>query len=187
MQSSRRSSARNKSSFRVGEQQALPSSLSSFSDKQTFGGPTTLTSFGNVHSSKDDNDAFESGSYPPKAAKLSKLSTVKSSRRRKKAKAPTKNNTKDERKLDELDLMICHEEFPNLVALSEKVKAMKQKLSTNAAQIYEQNRPKPVKSALQPGEVLETVELMKEQHSVKGTEIKRGAYPLTDVSQLEIQ
>lgn len=84
--------------------------------------------------------------------------------------------------LDDLDLMICHEEFPSLVALVAKVKAIKnlQDSCASAVEYYRQHRQEIATSALSPAEVLSAVEQMQEQLSFKNVVIRRGSYPLTD-------
>jgi hypothetical protein len=85
-------------------------------------------------------------------------------------------------KLDDLDLMICHEEFTNLVALANKVKQVEkaQQSCASASAYYEMNRREIANSSLAPAEVVAAVERMQEQLSVKNVVIRRGMYPLTD-------
>jgi hypothetical protein len=84
--------------------------------------------------------------------------------------------------LDDLDLIICHEEFTSLVALANKVKraTKMQQSSTSATEYYERNQREIAVSALAPAEVVAAVERMKEQLSDKNHVIRRGMYPLTD-------
>ena len=84
--------------------------------------------------------------------------------------------------LDDLDLMICHEEFPSLIALVAKVKAIKnlQDSCASAVEYYQRHRQEIASSALSPAEVLSAVEQMQEQLSFKNVVIRRGSYPLTD-------
>lgn len=106
------------------------------------------------------------------------------------------------RPLDDLDLMICHEEFSNLLALANKVKQVHEELLEGptsqrpspaagykryqtrqaVAQDYYRNyRPRLANSALAPSEVIAAVERMQEQLSSKhGIVVRRGMYPLTD-------
>jgi hypothetical protein len=90
--------------------------------------------------------------------------------------------TKDEDILDDLDLMICHEEFPNLLTLVAEVKGVKaqQQKCGYAADYYQRIRPEKARSALSSEEVLGAIERMQEQISVKNVIIRRGSYPLTD-------
>ena len=186
MQSSRQSSTSNKSPFRSGsDNKALPSTLSSsvqqLSSKQkTFEGFTTLSSL--------DTKSTLTSKTTRKAATLKKNATVKSAKTVKKKQAAKVDVTKNENDLDDFDLMICHEDFAKLVNLSEKVKAMKLKLSSpTASLLYAQNAPHFPNNSLLPDDVLGAVELMKERHAVKGVLIQQGRHPLTDVSTLRYE
>jgi hypothetical protein len=88
----------------------------------------------------------------------------------------------DEDSLDDLDLMICHEDFPNLLTLVAEVKCVKvqQQNCGYAADYYQRIRPEKARSALSSEEVLGAIERMQEQISVKNVIIRRGSYPLTD-------
>jgi len=87
--------------------------------------------------------------------------------------------------LDELDLILCHEEFPSLVSLSKKVKNLHQMLKRGAPEAliyYEQNVPATPKSALTSKEVMAFVMRLREHLSTPTLVIRRGAYPVTDAS-----
>ena len=97
-------------------------------------------------------------------------------------KESTHKQQEKERPLDDLDLMICHEEFPRLVALAAKVKAIKklQQSCQSAEDHYRQNRPEIANSSLAPTEDVFDVGRMQEKLSVKNVIVMRGSYPLTD-------
>lgn len=87
--------------------------------------------------------------------------------------------------LDELDLMICHEEFTSLVALVEKVKVVQERLhraSPDIVDFYDHHKPSVPRSCLSAGEVLAVVERMREQLSRTDIVIRRGSYPVTDAT-----
>lgn len=92
------------------------------------------------------------------------------------------NHTPEIPLLDDLDLMICHEEFTNLVALADKLKRVQRAQQSSVASIeyYEANQLGKANSSLAPAEVVAAVERMQEQLSVKHVVIRRGMYPLTD-------
>ena len=95
------------------------------------------------------------------------------------------NGIKDTERLDELDLILCHEEFEALVSLCKKVKNMHQILRGGApeAQIYyEQNMPATPKSALTSNEVMAFVQRLRQDLSNPSTVIRRGTFPVTDAS-----
>lgn len=89
---------------------------------------------------------------------------------------------------DELDLMICHEEFTTLVALVEKVKVAQERLHRvsrafpDLLDFYDHHKPSVPKSCLSACEVLAVVERMREQLSFTHTVIRRGSYPVTDAT-----
>jgi len=90
---------------------------------------------------------------------------------------------KSEEDMDELDLIVCHEEFHSLVALVEKVKHVQdllQRAAPSAMEFYETNKPPVPKSCLGADEVLAVVERMREQLSFTDVIIRRGSYPVTD-------
>ncbi len=102
--------------------------------------------------------------------------------------SPISNTRKRHRppeEMDELDLMICHEEFTSLVALVEKVKFVQglvQRASPAITEFYEQHKPSVPKSCLSAEEVLAVVERMREQLSRTDVTVRRGLYPVTDAT-----
>ena len=84
--------------------------------------------------------------------------------------------------LDELDLMICHEDFASLVALAAKVTAAMEKLQSCelAKEYYKRNAPDKARSSLKPSEVVAVVERMKDKFSTRNFVVRRGMYPMTD-------
>jgi hypothetical protein len=95
------------------------------------------------------------------------------------------NSIKDTEHLDELDLILCHEEFEALVALSKKVKNLHQILRRGAPEAliyYEQNMPATPKSALTSKEVMAFVQRLRQDLSNPSIVIRRGMFPVTDAS-----
>lgn len=92
---------------------------------------------------------------------------------------------KEAEQLDELDLILCHEDFAALVSLSKKVKNLHHLLQRggfDALKYYEQNMPVTPKSSLTSKEVMDFVEHLREGLSIPNVIIRRGAYPVTDAS-----
>lgn len=92
---------------------------------------------------------------------------------------------KETEHLDELDLILCHEDFTELVSLSKKVKNLHQILQRGAPEAriyYEQNMPATPKSSLTSKEVMDFVERLREGLSSSSIIIRRGAYPVTDAT-----
>jgi Homeobox KN domain len=89
--------------------------------------------------------------------------------------------------LDDFDIMLFHEDFPHLLTIASKVKAIQKKISHLAICPPAMSEYRP-KTALQPNEVLQAVERMQQALAAKTTPpntpppktIKRGRYPITD-------
>lgn len=84
--------------------------------------------------------------------------------------------------MDDLDRIICHEEFASLVALAEKLKKvrkLREELPKSTGYFMEY-QPSTSKSTMPPNEVLEIVERLRERYSFPSVNIRRGMYPLTD-------
>ena len=94
----------------------------------------------------------------------------------------TTSSRVDVESMDELDLMVCHEDFGGLVALAEKVKSALEKLQLceSAEAYYKSNVSEKARSSLKPSEVMAVVERMREKLSFNNIIIQRGMYPLTD-------
>ena len=88
------------------------------------------------------------------------------------------------RHLDDVERMICHEDFPALLAQAAKVKSMREAMDVDVAAPSSSTAPR---SVMDPRQVIAAVTRMKNAHCNKGEDmpvVRRGTYPLTD-SMLE--
>jgi hypothetical protein len=77
--------------------------------------------------------------------------------------------------LDDVDRMVCHEDFPLLLALAAKVKGMRESMTQEA--------PSPGVQHMDPGQVLGAVDRIQARFMFKGqvnSVVIKGMYPLTD-------